>query len=187
MIRPVLGRLCAGALGLGAWACGTGSAPGGAAPAASPASPVTGIADELFAGFLQRFPEAATQFGIAEAPHDRLTDLSPNARQAWQGREDHWLARLQAIDTARIVGTPDAPVYAIMRQTLEASRASRVCRLELWGVSQLFGWQVNLPRLARLQRVDSPEARAQALACWQAIPGFIDQDIANLREGLRQG
>jgi uncharacterized protein (DUF885 family) len=187
MIRPLLGCLCVGALGLGAWACGTGSAPGSAAPAASPASPVKEVADELFAGFFQRFPESATQFGIADAPHDRLTDLSPNARQAWQGREDHWLARLQAIDTARMAGTPDAPVYAIMRQTLEANRASRVCRLELWGVSQLFGWQVNFPRLARLQRVDSPEARAQALARWQAIPGFIDQDIGNLREGLRQG
>jgi uncharacterized protein (DUF885 family) len=74
-----------------------------------------------------------------------------------------------------------------MRQTLEANRASRVCHLELWGVSQLSGWQVNFPRLARLQRVDSPEARTQALDRWRAIPGFIDQDIGNLREGLRQG
>src|SRR5262249_44830224 len=60
-------------------------------------------------------------------------------------------------------------------------------RLELWNISQLFGWQVNFPRLARLQRLGTPEARAQALKRWQAIPHFIDQDIANLRKGLRQG
>ena len=172
---------------LGTLACGSGSAPSAPAPAASQSTQVTGIADELFAGFVQRFPEAATQFGLAKGPHDRLTDLSPAARQAWQTREDGWLARLEAIDTARVIGTPDAPVYAIMRQTLEANRASRVCRLELWNVSQLFGWQVNLPRLTRLQRLGTPDARAQALKRWQAIPHFIDQDIANLREGLREG
>jgi uncharacterized protein (DUF885 family) len=177
-----------GLLWLGALACGTGSAPPVTAPA-PPASqsPITGVADDLFAGFLQRFPESATQFGIANGPHDRLTDLSPAVREAWQSREDVWLARLQAIDTARVIGTPDAPVYAIMRQTLEANRASRVCRLELWNVSQLFGWQVNLPRLARLQRLGTPEARAQALTRWQAIPRYVDQDIANLREGLKEG
>ena len=172
---------------LGTLACGSGSAPSAPAPAASQSTQVTGIADELFAGFVQRFPEAATQFGLAKGPHDRLTDLSPAARQAWQTREDGWLARLEAIDTARVIGTPDAPVYAIMRQTLEANRASRVCRLELWNVSQLFGWQVNLPRLTRLQRLGTPDARGQALKRWQAIPHFIDQDIANLREGLREG
>ncbi len=187
MTRPMLGLLCAGALWLGASGCGTGSTPPGAAPAASSAPRVKGVADEFFAAFVQRFPEQATLFGLADAPHDRLTDQTPSARQAWQAREDEWLARLQAIDTAGIVGTADAPVYAIMRQTLEANRASRVCRLDLWGVSQLFGWQVNFPRLARLQRVGSPEARAQALARWQAIPRFIDQDIGNLREGLNQG
>jgi uncharacterized protein (DUF885 family) len=179
--------LC-GLLWLGALACGGSAAPSAPTPKAStPATPVTGLADELFTGFLERVPESATVFGVANGPHDRLTDLSPGARKTWEAREDAWLARLQAMDTSKVIGTSDAPVYAIIRQTLEANRASRVCRLELWNVSQLFGWQVNLPRLTRLQRLGTPEARAQALARWQAIPRFIDQDIANLREGLREG
>lgn len=148
---------------------------------------MTGIADQLFAGFLDRSPETATFLGVANVRQDRLTDLSPAARDAWQAREDAWLGRVQAIDTAGLGDGPDLATYAVMREMLEASRASRVCRLELWGVSQLFGWQVNLPRITRLQRLGTPEARAEALTRWRAIPRFIGQDIANLREGLRQG
>lgn len=94
----------AGGLCLGAVACGAPATSAPAPSAAAPGTRVTAIADEVFAGFLERFPEQATVFGIAHVPQDRLTDLSPAARQAWQVREDGWLARLQAIDTARIAG-----------------------------------------------------------------------------------
>ena len=168
-------------------ACGSQSAAPGPAPAAMPPAQVTGTADDLFAAFLDRFPETGTVLGVANVRQDRLTDLSPEARKAWQAREDAWLARLQAIDTARLGNGPELATYAVMREMLEANRASRVCHLELWGVSQLFGWQVNLPRLTRLQKLGAPEARAEALTRWSAVPRFIDQDIANLREGLREG
>jgi len=174
-------------LGLALAACGSRSPANTPAPAATPPAQVTGTADDLFAAFLDRFPETATVLGVANVRQDRLTDLSPEARTAWQSREDAWLARLQAIDTARLGDGPPLATYAVMRETLEANRASRVCRLELWGVSQLFGWQVGLPRLTRLQKLGTPEARAEALKRWSAVPRFIDQDIANLREGLRQG
>ncbi|HEY8105759.1 MAG TPA: DUF885 domain-containing protein [Gemmatimonadales bacterium] len=144
------------------------------------------LTEEYFAAFIERFPEEATFLGAAQAPADRLTDLSAGARRAWEAREDAWLARLQAIDPA---GLPDAQAasYGIVRERIEASRASRVCRLDLWRVSQVDGWQVTIPRLGALQRVDTPAARAAALARWRAVPHLVDQHIANLREGMRAG
>ena len=156
------------------------------APAVPPAAEVGRLAEEYFAGFIERFPEEATFLGAAQTPADRLTDLSAGARRAWEAREDAWLARLQPIDPARL---PDAEAasYGIVRERIEASRASRVCRLEVWRVSQVDGWQVTIPRLGVLQRVDTPAARAAALARWRAVPHLVDQDIANLREGMRSG
>jgi uncharacterized protein (DUF885 family) len=156
------------------------------APAVPPAAEVGRLAEEYFAGFIERFPEEATFLGAAQTPANRLTDLSAGARRAWEAREDAWLARLQPIDPARL---PDAEAasYGIVRERIEASRASRVCRLEVWRVSQVDGWQVTIPRLGVLQRVDTPAARAAALARWRAVPHLVDQDIANLREGMRSG
>jgi uncharacterized protein (DUF885 family) len=33
----------------------------------------------------------------------------------------------------------------------------------------------------------TPERRAQAVARWRSLPRYVDQEIENAREGLRQG
>ncbi len=174
------------ALALATAACSSQRGSQASAPAAPPPAAVGRLSEEYFAGFIERFPEEATFLGASQAPADRLTDLSAGARLAWEAREDAWLARLQVIDPA---GLPDAQAasYGIVRERIEASRASRVCRLDLWRVSQVDGWQVTIPRLGVLQRVDTPAARAAALARWRAVPHLVDQDLANLREGMRSG
>src|SRR5262249_4861843 len=94
-----------------AGACASQSGSPDPTPAATPQAQVTATADEFFPAFLDRFPETATVFGVANARQDRLTDLSPEARTAWQAREDAWLARLQAIDTARLGSGPQLATY----------------------------------------------------------------------------
>ena len=79
---------------------------------------------------------------------DRQLARRPRAWEATRGR----LARRG--ETDRSGGHRRAPLratYAIVREALEASAAKRVCRDELWTVSQLNGWQVTL----RLPRDDS--------------------------------
>lgn len=155
------------------------------APAAS--ARVSALADAYMEGYFERYPEAVTQYGLPNRSHDRLQDNSLSASSAWHGREDGWLRDVNAIDAASLAGTTDAVVYAILRETLEASIASRVCRGELWALNQLVGWQANLGYLASIQPVGTERARTEALARWRALPRFIDGEIANLREGVRLG
>jgi uncharacterized protein (DUF885 family) len=168
---------------------GSSPAPEAAPPpgdSSAAARGVRALADDYFAAWLQRFPISATFSGVPEAPNDRLDDNSLAATRAWERREDRWLSALRALDAGGLRG-PEEAVYGILRETLEASRQSRVCRAELWSLSQQGGWQIYLPVLSQLQPVGSPELRAQALARWRAFPRFIDTEIANLREGVRHG
>jgi uncharacterized protein (DUF885 family) len=55
-------------------------------------------------------------------------------------------------------------------------------------VSQMLnGWQVRFGNLAQLQPVGTADLRTQALARFGALPSYVDDQTANLREGLRQG
>jgi uncharacterized protein (DUF885 family) len=152
-----------------------------------PAAAVTTLADEYFSGLLERSPELATFWGLKDARHDGVIDVSPAAFDRWRAREDAWLGRAAAIEQSALEGTPQEVTLAILRESLESARGSRVCRPELWSVSQLFGWQVTYPRLGSIQPLGDSVARAQALDRWRAIPQLIDQNIENLRAGVKAG
>jgi uncharacterized protein (DUF885 family) len=51
----------------------------------------------------------------------------------------------------------------------------------------MSGWQVGFTQLAAIQPVGTEALRAQALSRWRLVPRYIDNEIANLREGIRQG
>jgi uncharacterized protein (DUF885 family) len=75
----------------------------------------------------------------------------------------------------------------VLLETLEAARQTRVCRAELWPLDQQGGWQINLPLVSQLQPLGTERLRAEALTRWRAIPRYIDNEVGNLREGLRAG
>ena len=92
------------------------------------------------------------------------------------------------IDPAAIDAPPLRGTYAIVREALEASIGARVCRSELWTVSQFVnGWQVQDGYTVTIQPVGTDEARKEALARWSRLPKYVDTEIANLREGLQAG
>ena len=51
----------------------------------------------------------------------------------------------------------------------------------------MTGWHVNFGYLVTIQPVGTEEARKEALTRWSALPGYIDTEIANLREGIKRG
>jgi uncharacterized protein (DUF885 family) len=159
------------------------------APAKAPSSDsrVRALADDYLNAFFDRSPEWVTIFGIPGGHHNRLTDNSLAALEAWKAREDAFLAQAKAIDPRTIDSPRLRATYAITREALESSVASRVCRFELWNVSQMNGWHTNLGYLVTIQPVGSDAARREALARWRTLPQVIDTEIANLREGIRQG
>ncbi len=146
------------------------------------------LADTYLAAYFERHPDEATLDGVAGARHDRLPDDSPLALARWQAREDAWLAELHAIDPARLGKGPDAVAYGVMRDALEGTVATRVCRAELWNVGHTGNGTVAVVMsLTALQPVGSEEMRRQTVARWRAIPGYLATAEGNQRTGLRLG
>jgi uncharacterized protein (DUF885 family) len=152
------------------------------------AARVKQLADSYLVAYFERHPDEATLDGVANGPHDRLPDNSPAALARWQQREDAWLEQLKDINAGKLRGRPEGTAYAVMRDAIEGSVATRVCRFELWSVAHTGGgWMATITSLATLQGVGTDEARRQTLARWRAVPAYIETETANHREGLRRG
>jgi uncharacterized protein (DUF885 family) len=153
-----------------------------------PDARVRALADSYLDGFFDRNPDQATIYGVPGRHHNRLPDNGPDALKAWQAKEDTWLAAVKQIEPSTITAAPLRATYAIVRDALEGSIGARMCRYDLWTVSQMVnGWQIGSSYLATIQPVGNEQARQEALARWSRLPHYIDTEIANLREGLKQG
>ena len=152
------------------------------------ATRVRQLADSYLTAYFEQHPDEATLDGVANARHDRLPDNSPATLARWQEREDAWLAALKRVNPERLTVRPEWVAYGIMRDAIEGSAATRVCRFELWSVAHTGGgWLSTVTSLAALQPVGSDDARRQTLARWRAVPAYIAAEMANHREGLRRG
>jgi uncharacterized protein (DUF885 family) len=154
-------------------------------PRRADADAVRALADAYLAAILDRYPETVTYYGLA-GPQDRLTDNSLEALAVWESKEDAFLTRLRSL-ARPAPGGAGWVAYGIMREALEASVEARVCRIELWHVSEADGWHTTIPYLAEIQPVETPQERTDALARIRALGPYLDQEIVNLREGLRLG
>jgi uncharacterized protein (DUF885 family) len=144
------------------------------------------VAEEYSAAYLQTFPDLAEYVGQTLPHHDELPDHSLAALQVWQAREDAWLAALASIDGEQLWGKPEWVLYGSLRNALENSVGTRVCRAELWPAHQ-YGWQTTFLAIIDQQPLGTALARAEALSRWAALPRFLDTEVDNLREGLRLG
>ncbi len=146
------------------------------------------IAREYVDGYYHQFPEEAYEIGYPDTPMDRLGDRGREAMDTWRAREDRWLASLETVDDALVGGTEAAIPHAFAIDRLRASVSRRICRGELWNVSPTYtGWQGMLSSTFAQQPVDTGAHRADALARLQAVPAYLDTEIANLRAGMEAG
>jgi uncharacterized protein (DUF885 family) len=75
----------------------------------------------------------------------------------------------------------------LLTQRHKADVGTRVCRQESWNVSQMGGWHLNYTQVAQLQPVETETQRAEALTRWGNFPAFADQELENLKAGLKDG
>ncbi len=187
----VLCRFLTSGLILLVGACATGRAPSAPESASGSGSDagrqVTALADEYFKAWLDTYPLYGLFVGVPEAPTDRIGDNSLAATRAWEQREDQWLDQLERAPVAALRGRPEEVTYGFLLETLASSQQTRICRRELLPLDQQGGWQIYLPLTGQLQPLGTPQLRRGAVARWRAMPRFIDIEITNLREGLRQG
>jgi uncharacterized protein (DUF885 family) len=179
------------ALAMLACAPAAGAQQAAAAPprtaADSAAARVTALADELIRVALERAPEIATYIGMPGANHSGLGDNSLAASVEGNRIADDYRARVLAVSGDLLVGRPEGITYGFLEEQVKSDLQSRVCRGELWNVSQMTGWQIGLPQLAAIQPVGTDALREQALARFRKFPRYIDNETEKLREGLRLG
>jgi uncharacterized protein (DUF885 family) len=150
------------------------------------AAQVTRLADAYVAEIMTRFPEQAEFSGLSIARHDSLTDNSLAALRTWQELEDRWAKEIEPLDAAALQGRPEWITLGFLKEAIESSRRTRVCRYELWPINQLSGWQALMAQLVAVQPVGTETARAEALARWGQLPRYLDSEVLNLREGVRR-
>lgn len=187
MLPTEITHYCVAAIcAVGLAAC-TEDQPVADAPSMDPGSIVNSVADQYYDFTLSRYPETAYFSGIELDRHDGITDNSPAARLADEAVIDELLGRLQSVDAGVLVGKPEWITHAYLSQTLSDAVAQRVCRSDLWNVSQMGGWHLGATQIAQLQPVGSPELRQQSLTRWSSFVVYVDQEIENLESGLDAG
>jgi uncharacterized protein (DUF885 family) len=152
-----------------------------------PGARVNAVADEYYRGILEARPLSAFLSGVPEAALDRLNQNGLAELERWRKREDEWLTRLRAVPPGSLAGAPERVTRAVLASTLTTATERRVCRDELWAVSQQGGVQQVPARLAALQPVGTAELRSKALDRYRAFGPYLDTEIVNLREGVRRG
>jgi uncharacterized protein (DUF885 family) len=151
-------------------------------------SPTVLIADDYLLRLAAAFPEAGTANDLPGTDHGALSDNSLQGLARWQAYEDATIARLLATPVGADGPESDLILRAALLDDLQRNAGVRVCRLELWGVaSYVNGWQAWLTDLARIQPVGTAAHRESALRRARAIPRYIDNEIALLELGLREG
>ena len=150
-------------------------------------SAIEQLADDYLAELKESDALMGTYYSIDGSRHDRLPDNSLAAMAAWEAKEDAWLAKLARIGAPAEIGSRDWVTYGLLKEQLEGATATRICRNELWGASTTTSWHTWLPFVFDIQPLETTDLRAQALARLGAVRTYIDNEIANLREGLRLG
>lgn len=132
-------------------------------------------------------PEIGLFWGKTNVAQDRFMDASIEAYNQWLLKEDDFLLALYRIDEKALQGSPQYPTYLLLKETLEAKKASRICREELWDINPSFGWHNKMAIVAEKQPVGTAEYCQFALTRWQTFDKVVDNQINNLKLGLSLG
>jgi uncharacterized protein (DUF885 family) len=146
---------------------------------------VLALLEEDYDALMRRWPTWASQRGDRRFD-DRLADLSPAAEAAWLEATRDRLARLRAIDVEAL--SAEVVVDAeLLAYELERRLASAPFKEWLAPVTQVDGPQQSLPQLPERLSFTTAEQRAAWVARLEAMPAHLEQTIANLRQGQREG
>ena len=154
----------------------------------SAAAAVTALADQYVAAYFDQFPEEAVMSGAPDPDPARLSDNGLESLARWQILQQDLLAELDTVDTAALTDPAVRITADLLRNRLESARDYAVCRMELWNVNPTFtGLMAYVTVLAGMLPLDTPAQRSAALSRFEQMEGFIDTEIAKLREGVELG
>jgi len=158
---------------------------GACRPAPDPAAQFRALLDESWAFLLRENPLMATYVGV-HTYDDRL----PSVTAADLARRDSFWAqveqRLDAIDPAQLPEN-DRITYDIFRHWLMHQRAVYRYRGYLIPITSDEGFHIALGRLPEWLVLRTEADYRNYLTRLKAVPTYMAQHIALMREGLRQG
>jgi hypothetical protein len=153
-------------------------------PPSSAAEIVTRLADDFVAEYKRRFPFSVMYMGLPLEVQSGIDINTPRELTNWRRFVRFTEDRLSHISESDLVGRPEWITRAYLAQGLAQARAIETCRSELWDPD---GWVFRLPSIADAQPVATAKDRREAIERWSRLAAWIDQDAANLTEGLREG
>ncbi len=141
--------------------------------------------DRFYEDYLQQNPELATSVGRTE--HDtRWRDWSSEARQSWADRVERYLADLREFDPQSL-NAQDRISAALLREQLDTEREGMRYEAYLLRLNQLFGLHTSVLLTIREMPTRSEADYENMLARLRALPDYVSQNIAVLREAIQEG
>ena len=134
---------------------------------------------------MREIPEAATRVGYP-GQNMRFTDHSPTAINARFEHLKVYLGQLKAIDREALPPPSQISYDLALRETEEALEGQKFPAQYL-AISQLDGVQQDIAQLLSIQPATKAADYRDILGRLKALPQLIDQTIALLTEGVRQG
>lgn len=117
---------------------------------------------------------------------DRLGSVAPADIERRAAAARAQLARLQAIDS-QALDAQDRVSYAMFERELRRDLARREFRAERIPITSDSGFHTGLSRLAQEVPLSSVKDYENYLARLRAIPVYFEQNVAHMREGLKDG
>ena len=153
--------------------------------AATPTDDLNGLFDDYRANKMAEDPFAATYAGITEY-NDRMPSVSPEDQERRAGQSAAFLARLDAID-AEALSADDRVNADLLRFILKHEVA--LAEYRPWRMPFLAdtGFHSNLGYVVSSTSFRREKDYEDYLARLEAIPAYIDQQIANMRIGIAEG
>ena len=146
------------------------------------------ISDAYVADVFDERPGSVARLRPPGARYDALPDDSLAGVAARERRRAAWLKELRGFARGSLGEDGARLAYDLATSRLADDEALGVCRFERWRVSQMLnGWPVAFADMAMAQPVETPELRAQALARYAALPGYVDAQVDALHVGLAEG
>ena len=151
--------------------------------ATAPGSTLDQLTEDYWSAWLARHPVQATALG--ERSHDaQLDDFSPQAIEAWRSQLAAFERRLEGASSER---DGDDVTTSALREAILTDRAFLDADLRSFNIDPMDGPQVDLLNIPSFHAVRSEAEAAALLQRWRAMPGYLDQAIADLRRGLAEG
>ena len=145
---------------------------------------------KLFADYWDFRMESSPTWATYTGDHrfdDKLGDVSPDAQQREEEAYRDFLARLDLVADGPALSPEDSLNVELFRRELTDALEAMRFKSYLMPINQQGGPHMELPELINVQPFGTVDECERFFARLRAYPTLIDQTIANMREGMREG